>query len=99
MQGGGGYHKRDPAPFSLYNRSTTASRYISDHKKHGQKKPGKHGGYGQPMCDPRGVQPFWGLSPPPPLTQTLGVGRSGGQPPGSQGEGGGGGYPNIHTSK
>ena len=32
----------DPAPFPLYNQSTTASRYISDHKDCGQKKkPGK----------------------------------------------------------
>ena len=52
---------------------------------------------------PRGVQLFWRLyggggGPPPPwLTQTLGVGRSGGQPPGSPG--GVGGYPNIHTAK
>ena len=46
---------------------------------------------------PRGVQPFWGLwgggggdpSPPPWLTQTLGVSGLGGQPPGSPGGGGG----------
>ena len=35
------YHKHEPAPFSLYNQSTTASRYISHHKNRGQKKPGK----------------------------------------------------------
>ena len=34
-------HKHDPAPFALYNRSTAASGYNSDHKNHGQKKPGK----------------------------------------------------------
>ena len=51
---------------------------------------------------PRGVRQFGGLwgggTPPPPwLTQTLGVGGSGDQPPGPPG--GVGGYPNIHTSK
>ena len=35
------YHKHDPAPVSLCNRTTTASHYISDHKNRGQKKPGK----------------------------------------------------------
>ena len=35
------YHKQDPAPLSIYNRSTTASHYISDHKNRGQKKPAK----------------------------------------------------------
>ena len=35
------YHKHDVAPFSLYNRSTTASHYISDLKNCGEKKPGK----------------------------------------------------------
>ena len=32
------YHKHDPAPFALYNGSTTASRCITDHKNRGQKK-------------------------------------------------------------
>ena len=31
------YHKHNPAPFSLYNQSTTASRYISDHKNRCEK--------------------------------------------------------------
>ena len=31
------YHKHDPAPLSLYNRSTAVSHYISDHKSRGQK--------------------------------------------------------------
>ena len=35
------YHKHDPAPFSLYIRTTTASRYISDHQNRGQKRPRK----------------------------------------------------------
>ena len=35
------YHKHDTAPFCLYNRSITASRYISDHRDRSQKKPGK----------------------------------------------------------
>ena len=59
-----------------------------------------------PMCDPEGCATVLGVvgggeDPPPPwLTQTLGVGRSGDQPPGSPGGGGGvGGYPNIDTSK
>ena len=39
-----------------------------------------------------------GPLPPPWLTQTLGVGGSGGRPPGPPG-GGVGGYPNINTSK
>ena len=59
----------------------------------------------QPMCDPEGCATVWGgcrwggRGPPPPpwLTQTLGVGGSGGQPPGPQG--GSVGTPNIHTSK
>ena len=33
----GKYHKHDPAPLSLYNWSTTASQYISDHQNHGRK--------------------------------------------------------------
>ena len=63
----------------------------------------RHGGRRQCMT-PRGVQPFWGVEgggggplPPPWLTQTLGVGGSGGQPPGSRGWVGG--YPKKHTSK
>ena len=62
----------------------------------------RHGGRRQPMCDPEGCATVLGAvggrgEPPPPwLTQTLGVGGSGAQPPGSPG---GGGYPNIHTSK
>ena len=35
------YQKHDPDPFSLYNRSTTASHYVSDHKNGVQKKPEK----------------------------------------------------------
>ena len=34
--------------FSLYNRSTTASCYISDHKNRGQKEPGKQRSDGVP---------------------------------------------------
>ena len=47
------------------------------------------------MCDPEGCATVWGAVggagtlPPPWLTQTLGVGGSGGQPPGSPGGGGG----------
>ena len=42
------HHKHDPtAPF-LCNRSTTASHYISDHKNHGQKTPGKRRSGGPP---------------------------------------------------
>ena len=50
-----------------------------------------HGGCSQPMCDPKGCATILGaVAPPPPwLTQTLGVSRSGGQPPGSPGGGGG----------
>ena len=70
-------------------------------------KYAKNTGAAASQCvTPRGVRQYWGLSgggglPPPPwLTQTLGVGGSGGQPPGSPWGGGGvGGYPNIHTSK
>ena len=35
------YQKHDPAPCSLDNQSITVSRYISDHKNHGQKNPEK----------------------------------------------------------
>ena len=55
-----------------------------------------HGGRRQPMCDPEGCATVLGaVAPPPPpwLTQTLGVGGSGGQPPGSPGEGGSVGTP------
>jgi hypothetical protein len=34
------YQTHDPAPLSLYHRTTTESRYISDHKNCGQEKPG-----------------------------------------------------------
>ena len=55
-----------------------------------------HGGRRQPMCDPEGCATVLGAegggdpSPPPWLTQTLGVGGLGGQPPGPPGGGGGG---------
>ena len=61
-----------------------------------------HGDRRQPMCDPEGCATVLGAvgggdpQPPPWLTQTLGVGGSGGQPPGSPGGGGVGGHPNIH---
>ena len=33
------YHKHKPAPLSLDNWKTTASRYIADHKNRGQRRP------------------------------------------------------------
>ena len=44
-------HKHDPAPFSLYNRSTTASHCISDYKNRRQKKAGKRWSDGVPCLD------------------------------------------------
>ena len=41
------------------------------------------------MCDPEGCATVLPAPLPPWLTQTLGVGRLGGQPPGSRGGGGG----------
>ena len=62
----------------------------------------KHGGCRQPMCDPEGRATVLGVvgggTPGPPwLSQTLGVGRSGGQLPGSLGGGGGGRWVPQHT--
>ena len=45
----GNYHRHHP--FFLFNRSTTASGYISDHKNRGQKKPGKQRSDGTPCLD------------------------------------------------
>ena len=56
-----------------------------------------HGGRRQPMCDPEGCATVLGAVGPPWLTQTLGVGGSGGQPPGSPGGGGGGRWVPQHT--
>ena len=57
-----------------------------------------HGGCCQLMCDPEGCATVLGVvgGGGAWLTQTLGVGKSGGQPPGSPR--GVSGYPNIHTS-
>ena len=35
------YQNHDAAPLSLYNQSTTAPPYISNHKNGAEKKPGK----------------------------------------------------------
>ena len=59
-----------------------------------------HGGCSQPGFDPKGCSTVSRVvEPPPSLTQSLGVGTSGGQPPGSPGGGGGvSGDPNIPQS-
>ena len=49
------YHKHDPAPFALYNHTTTASRCISDHKNRGQKNPGKQRSDGGGYCNRQSV--------------------------------------------
>ena len=45
------YDRHDPAPLFLCNRSTTASRCISNNRNPGQKKPGKRRSEGLPCLD------------------------------------------------